>query len=87
MEAIHQFLTNSAGDHAEETREAMHRIGAKQAAEALEAAGMVLFDGKPVPSDGSLREDILSAWDEKHGEGAAYDFLDRFDELLGNCEW
>ena len=83
---IHQFLTNSTGDYAEETREVLNRIGATQAAEALDAASEVLFGDKPIPSDRALRNDILSTWDEKHGKDAALFFLDRFDRLLGDCE-
>jgi len=64
----------------------MHRIGATLAAEALDATREVLFGDKPIPSDPMLREDILSAWDAKHGKNAAYDFLDRFDGLLEHCK-
>jgi hypothetical protein len=83
---IHQYLTNSTGDLAEETRPVLREIGATLAAEALDAARKTLFGGKPIPADGELRDNILSAWDEKHGEGAAYDFLDKFDGELGCCE-
>lgn len=76
---IHQFLTNATGDHAEETREAMHKIGATLAARALDATREVLFGGKPIPSDPMLRENILSAWDDKHGKGGANRFLDKYD--------
>jgi len=76
---IYQFLTNATGDCAEETREAMHRIGATLAAKALDATREVLFGGKPIPSDPMLREDILSAWDVKHGNGSANKFLDKYD--------
>jgi Domain of unknown function (DUF4375) len=76
---IYQFLTNAAGDHAEETREVMHGIGAALAAKALDATREVLFAGEPIPSDPMLREDILSAWDDKHGKGSANRFLDQYD--------
>jgi len=79
---LHQFLTNSTGDHAEETREAMRRIGAELAARALDSTREILFGGNPIPSDPALREDILSAWDDKHGNGSAAGFLDKHDEAL-----
>jgi hypothetical protein len=83
---IHQYLTNSSGDYAEETRAIMHKIGATLAAEALDSARQVLFGGKPIPSDHVFREEILSEWDQKHGKNAANDFLDHYDGLLGHCE-
>jgi Domain of unknown function (DUF4375) len=84
---IHQFLTNATGDHAEETREAMHRIGATLAAKTLDATREALFGDKPIPSDPILREDVLSAWDDKHGKGSANRFLDKYDRDLYEGEF
>ena len=83
---LHQFLTNSTGDYAQETREALHAIGAILAVEALDAARLVLFGGNPIPRDPLAREHILSEWDKVHGEDAAYEFLGRYDGQLDHCE-
>jgi hypothetical protein len=83
---LHQFLTNSTGDHAEATRDAMHQIGATLAAKALDAMHQVPFGNQPIPSERSVRCNVLSTWEEQHGIKQADDFLDRFDGELGNCE-
>ncbi len=83
---LHQFLTNSTGDHAEETRDAMHKIGAAVAAGALDAIHKVLFGNQPMPSERSVRCNVLSEWEKQHGKKEADDFLDRFDGELGHCE-
>jgi hypothetical protein len=88
---IHQFLTNSTGESAEEARKVMHKIGATKAAKALDEVSSVFFENMPIPSDPALIDDILSEWDDKHGKGSANSFLDKYDAELydgpnGNCE-
>lgn len=83
---IHQFLTNATGDNAEKTRETLYAIGATIAAQTLDAVRRVLFDGKPIPSDSVLREEILSEWERKHPEKTVYHFLDHYERLLGLSE-
>ena len=61
------FNQNSSGDLAEETRSVMRLIGATLAAEGLDAACNTFFGGTPIPADRKLRNDLLSAWDAKHG--------------------
>jgi hypothetical protein len=83
---LHQFLTNSTGDHAEETRAMMHKIGAKLASDGLDAIHKVFFSNQPIPSDRAVRNQVLSEWEAKHGEKVADEFLDKFDQQLGWCE-
>lgn len=79
---LSQFLGNSSGDLAEETCAAMHVIGASLAADALEDARAVIFGDSPIPTDRSLRCDILFAWEEDESRAEAFYRKHR----LGWCE-
>jgi hypothetical protein len=80
---LSQFLGNSTGDYAEETRAVMRKIGATAAADALDDVHRVIFDGKPIPADRSTRCDILFAWEEQDDERADAFFA---KHKLGWCE-
>jgi len=80
---LEQFLSNSSGDYAEETRKVMHTIEATAAAAALDDVRAVIFAHSPIPTNRSERCDILFAWEEQDE--------DRFDAFyakhdLGWCE-
>ena len=80
---LSQFLSNSTGDHAEETAQVMRTIGATAAANALSEVRTVIFGGKPIPSIRSERCDILFAWEEED-EDRSDAFYAKHD--LGCCE-
>ena len=61
---LSQFLSNSTGDYAEETRQVMRTIGATAAADALDDVRAVIFGGSLIPADRSSRCDILFEWEE-----------------------
>src|SRR5262249_54451764 len=48
---LEQFLSNSSGDYAEETRKVMRTIGATAAADALDGVRTEVFGGSPIPTD------------------------------------
>ncbi|MHB1038534.1 MAG: DMP19 family protein [Pirellulales bacterium] len=77
---LEQFLGNSSGDYAEETRHVMRAIGAVTAADALDEVCTVIFGGSPIPRDQPTRCDILFAWDEERADS----FFAKHD--LGWCE-
>jgi hypothetical protein len=80
---LSQFLSNSTGDYAEETRQAMRTIGATAAADALDDVRAVIFGGSPIPADRETRCDILFEWDEQDEERARTFFA---KHELGWCE-
>jgi len=80
---LSQFLGNSTGDYAEETRQVMHTIGATAAVDALDDVRAVIFAGSPIPADRSNRCDILFAWEEQD-EDRSNAFYAKHD--LGWCE-
>jgi hypothetical protein len=80
---LSQFLGNSSGDYAEDTRAAMRTVGAAAATEALDDVRTVVFGGAPIPADRETRCDILFDWEEQ-GEERARIFYSRHE--LGWCE-
>ena len=82
---LSQFLSNSDGDYAEETRQTMRTIGANAAADALDEVRTVIFAGAPIPANRSARCDILIEWEEQDEERARA-FFEKHDKALGWCE-
>jgi hypothetical protein len=80
---LSQFLSNSTGDHAEETLQAMRTIGATAAADALEDVRTLVFGALPIPADRVRRCDILFAWEEQDEERAEAFYA---KHELGWCE-
>jgi|GEM_PF-6736641 len=67
---LSQFLSNSSGDLAEDTRMAMRQIDATAAADALDDVRAVIFGGLPIPTDREARCDILFDWEDQDEERA-----------------
>jgi hypothetical protein len=61
---ISQYLTNSSGDDAELALYLFRKLGIDDAASALERAKMIMFGGRPIPTNDGERYDIVSAWEE-----------------------
>ncbi len=80
---LSQFLSNSSGDYAEDTRLAMRTIGATAAVDALDDVRTVIFGGSPIPTDREARCDILFDWEEQD-EARARAFFAK--HALGWCE-
>ena len=68
---ISQFFANSSGDHAVETADALHAIGAFES-EALLRSSFCLFPNAVVPEDRGERNDLMDQIDE-----AKFDEIDR----------
>jgi len=82
---LSQFLSNSSGDYAEETLQAMRTIAATAAADALEDVRTVIYGDSPIPSDRETRCDILFEWEEQDEERSRA-FFGKHDKALGWCE-
>jgi len=80
---LEQFLSNSSGDYAEETRQVMRTIEATAAADALDDVRAEIFGGSPIPAERSARCDMLFEWEEQD-EGRASAFYAK--HKLGWCE-
>jgi hypothetical protein len=80
---LEQFLSNSCGDYAEETRQVMRAIGAATAAEALDDVSAMVFGHSPIPADRSARCEILFKWEAQDEEQSSAFYA---KHNLGWCE-
>ena len=78
---LHQFLTNSSGDFAEEAKRGLQEIGARKVLAVLNDASAVFPDGV-VPADRDARYAVLEAQEKRDGDAvwAKWDALsDKYD--------
>ena len=85
---LHQFFTNSPGQYARETIQALTAIGATSMASITREAVGLAFGDIPVPSDQDERAAVLDAGGEAMYEklqeldGRFYEYPDNLTELL-----